>query len=178
MPPPRPAYYAYMPFQTTPRTEFLRPATPIGVLVVDDQLAVREGLARLIASAPMALRYVVTVATAGEALSAATRLHPNVVVLDVDLAGEDGLLLIPQLALTASVLVLTSHGDPATRERAERLGACAFIEKHQPAADLLGAIANICRLPAQERDKTPRTLGEKLPQAMASSSDATTSRNA
>jgi two-component system nitrate/nitrite response regulator NarL len=137
-----------------PRSEFARFIGPIGVLVVDDQLAVREGLTRLISCAPMALRYVSTAATGDEALSAAARLHPDVVVLDVDLAGEDGLALIPLLALTAGVLVLTSHGDPATRARATRLGALAFIEKHQPAADLLGSIADIYR---------HQTRGEEAP---------------
>jgi len=147
-----------------PSTEFARFIAPIGVLVVDDQLAVREGLARLIACAPMALRYVSTAATGAEALSAAARLHPDVVVLDVDLAGEDGLALIPQLSLTASVLVLTSHGDPLTRTRAARLGALAFIEKHQPAADLLGSIAAICRLPARgEGEESPGRPGTSSP---------------
>src|SRR6476659_5960633 len=83
------------------------PPPPIGVLVVDDQSAVREGLARLIACGTMPLRYVSTVATGTEALIAAARLLPDVVVLDADLDGEDGLALIPQLALTAGVLVLT-----------------------------------------------------------------------
>ena len=158
-------------------TVFTSVIAPIGVLVVDDQLVVREGLARLIACAPMALRYVSTAATGAEALSAAARLHPDVVVLDVDLAGEDGLALIPQLALTAGVLVLTSHGDPLTRARATRLGARAFIEKHQPAADLLGSIAAICRLPARdEGEKAPGKPGTSSPLTMTPSSDVQTSR--
>lgn len=162
-----------MPYPLPQKTEILTPATPIGVFVIDDQSAVREGLARLIACAPMALRYVSTFATGAEALSAADHLHPDVVVLDVDLAGEDGLLLIPQLARMTSVLVLTSHGDPATRERAERLGARAFIEKHQPAADLLGAIADMCRLPKQDQgDKAPSVPGTSSPLTMVPSSDA------
>ena len=58
------------------------------------------------------------------------------------LAGEDGLALIPQLA-PAAVLVLSSHGDAATRQRAARQGAGAFTEKHQPAAELLGALLRL-----------------------------------
>ena len=115
-------------------------AAPIGVLVVDDQLVVREGVSRLIACGATPLRYISTAATGTEALVAAARLLPDVVVLDADLDGEDGLALIPQLALTAGVLVLSSHGDAGTRARAAGLGASDFIEKHQPAADLLVAI--------------------------------------
>ena len=62
--------------------------------------------------------------------------------LDVDLGGEDGLALIPALA-PAAVLVLSCHGDSATRERALRLGAQAYIEKHQPAAELLAALVRL-----------------------------------
>jgi len=113
---------------------------PIGVLVVDDQLAVREGLSRLIACGATPLSYVSTAATGTDALVAAARLLPDVVVLDADLDGEDGLALIPQLALTARVLVLSCDGNAGTRARAAGLGASDFIEKHQPAADLLVAI--------------------------------------
>ena len=152
-------------------TEVSRPMAPVGVLVVDDQRVVREGLARLISCAQMALRFVSTAANSAEALSAAARLRPEVVVLDADLAGEDGLALIPQLALSAGVLVLTSHGDPATRARALRLGACAFIEKHQPAADLLGCIVRIGDLQTRG-EKAPGWQGASSHPAVAASSAA------
>lgn len=119
-----------------------QPLTPIGVLVIDDQAAVREGLARLIACAPLSFRAVTSVGTGAEAMQTVAWLRPEVVVLDVDLAGEDGLALISRLG-SAAVLVLTCHGDPATRERAARLGAGAFIEKHQPASELLGALVRL-----------------------------------
>ena len=118
---------------------------PISVLVVDDQAAVREGLARLITCAPITLRTIASAASGAEALRTAAWLHPAVVVLDADLAGEDGLALIPRFS-PAAVMVLTCHGDGATRERAARLGALAFVEKHQPAAELLGAVVHLATL--------------------------------
>jgi two-component system nitrate/nitrite response regulator NarL len=154
-----------------PAIATVQAATPIGILVVDDQRAVREGLAKLIAAAPLALRFVSTAATAQEALSAAARLHPDVVVLDVDLAGEDGLLLVVNLPPGTGVLVLTSHGDTVTRKRAKALGVGAFIEKHQPAADLLNAITDLCR--QRERGgKPPGTPGASSHHEMATNSDA------
>jgi DNA-binding NarL/FixJ family response regulator len=130
-----------------------RSPAPLGVLVVDDQRAVREGLARLISCGSLALRFVATAANAAEALDAAARLDPDVVVLDVDLDGDDGLCLIPSLLPRASILVLTSHGDAATRARAEQLGADAFLEKHMPAADLLAALERLGHL--QRRGEKP-----------------------
>lgn len=120
-----------------------RPAAPLGVLVVDDQAAVREGVARLIASAESSMVCVGTAASGAEALSRGEAVRYEVVVLDADLNGEDGLALIPRFALNAAVLVLTSHGDAATRRRAMQLGALAFIEKHQPAAELLRSIVDV-----------------------------------
>lgn len=136
---------------------------PLAVLVVDDQPIVRDGIASLIASAAIPLRQLDTAATPAEALCAAARLQPDVVVLDVDLAGADGLALIPHLA-PAAVLVLSCHGDAATRARALRLGAGAFVEKHQPAADLLGALLRLVTA------ESPQLQGEKAPPGLRAAS--------
>lgn len=118
---------------------------PIAVLVVDDQPAVREGLARLLACATPVWRAIETASQGHEALRRAAALHPEVVILDADLGGEDGLALIPHFA-PAAVLVLTCHGDPATRQRASLLGAAAFLEKHRPAHELLDAVHRLATL--------------------------------
>jgi DNA-binding NarL/FixJ family response regulator len=130
------------------------PTPAIAVLVVDDQLAVRQGLARVFACAPLAFRAIATAACEAEALRITALLRPDVVVLDVDLAGEDGLALIKHFRPAAAVLVLSCHGDEATRARASRLGALAFIEKHQPAAELLAALVKVAALQARG-EKTP-----------------------
>lgn len=166
-----------MPYSPIFSTDYKEATAPVGVLVIDDQMAVREGLRRLIACAPLTLRYVITAADSAEAQRIANQWHPDVVLLDVDLAGEDGLSLIAKFAHTAGVLVLTSHGGPATRARAAQLGAHAFIEKHQPAADLLNAITDLCRRSTQSREKTPSEPGTSTPLAMAPSSDAIQARN-
>ena len=128
-------------------------ARPAVVLVVDDQRAVREGLTRLL-SVP-GRRIVIAAATGDEALDAA-RVHlPDVIVLDVDLDGDDGLALLPELRAHASVVILTSHGDPETRARALELGARAFVEKHSPASTLLGHVATFER----DRDIPPMRRG-------------------
>ena len=129
-----------------PDTGHITSGPPVAVLVVDDQLAVREGLARLVACAPLVFRSIVTAASKAEALRLAAPLRPDVVVLDVDLAGEDGLALIGHFGPAAGVLVLSCHGDEATRARAARLGALAFVEKHQPAAELLAALVAVATL--------------------------------
>jgi two-component system, NarL family, nitrate/nitrite response regulator NarL len=163
-------------FNYAPNATPLPLTTPIAVLVVDDQLAVREGLARLMTCACIPLRAVCTAATPAEALRMAQIHRPEVVVLDVDLAGEDGLALLVHLSPAAGVLVLTSHGDAATRARASLLGAMAFIEKHQPAADLLGAIVRVAHMQITHMqmrgDKAPGAHGRSSLPSLSGSSVA------
>ncbi len=145
-----------------------RTLPPVAVLVVDDQAAVRDGVSRLIACAALPLREVCSAANTEHALRLAAWLRPDVVVLDADLGGEDGLALIPQLA-PALVLVLSCHGDQRTRDRARHLGARAFVEKHQPAAELLGALLRLAHM--QTRGELPPTshgAGSQVPPVASS----------
>jgi len=135
----------------------------VTVLVIDDQRAVREGVARLISCAGMAVRQIRTAGSAAEALREVRQCHPEVVVLDVDLDGDDGLALLPELAREAGVLVLTSHGDQSTRARARHLGALCFVEKHQPAADLLAGVAELVRRGGE--GQTSRAARDNCPAA-------------
>jgi two-component system nitrate/nitrite response regulator NarL len=135
---------------TAPPTEpdVTAPPRPIAVLVVDDQPTVREALVRLIGCVPLALRAVQGAGNSAEALEAARTLRPEVIVLDVDLGGEDGLALLPQLTTDARVLVLSSRSDAATRARALQGGASAFVDKQEPAAVLLGCLVDLASRPA------------------------------
>lgn len=118
----------------------------LAVLIVDDQAAVREGLTRLISSLGRPFGDVHTAASTTEALQVLSRARPQLVVLDVDLAGEDGLALLPKLTADAAVLVLSSHGDAATIARACDGGARAFVHKQRPASDLVDALRRLAAL--------------------------------
>ena len=114
----------------------------IRVLVVDDHLGTRVGVASLIEAEQPRMFCVGTAGTAGDALAYARALQPNVIVLDVNLAGEDGLALIPGLhrAAHCAVVVLTSLADPNVAAHALRLGAHACLHKTAPAVELMAAI--------------------------------------
>lgn len=114
----------------------------IRVLVVDDHLGTRVGVASLIEAEQPRMGCVGTAGTAGDALAYARALQPNVIVLDVNLAGEDGLALIPGLhrAAHCAVVVLTSLADPNVAAHALRLGAHACLHKTAPAVELMAAI--------------------------------------
>ena len=117
--------------------------SPLRVLIVDDHVGIRIGIASLINAESPSMCCVGAVGTPNEALAHTSELQPDVVVLDVNLAGEDGLALIPALHGSArcAVVVLTSLVDHRISVRAHELGATACLHKTAPATDLLACIA-------------------------------------
>jgi DNA-binding NarL/FixJ family response regulator len=114
----------------------------IRLLLVDDQPQVRRGLAmRLALEAD-----VVVVGECGDAESAialAGALQPDVVIMDVELPGIDGIdaARVLRLALPQTAIVMLSlHDDCATIARATAAGATAFVAKHRMEGPLLAAI--------------------------------------
>jgi two-component system nitrate/nitrite response regulator NarL len=115
---------------------------PVKVLVVDDHVGIRRGIASLIDAEWPRLRSVGVAATANEAITQARERQPHVVVLDVNLGGEDGLALIPllQRLVPCQIVVLTSLSDPHVAAQARRLGAHACLHKTAPAIELVACI--------------------------------------
>ena len=117
-------------------------APPIEVLLVDDQRAILSGLSALVGSEAPRMRVAGRARCAREALELACSTHPDVIVLDADLAGEDGLALIPLLrsCCDAAIVVFTCLAEPRVRLRALRLGAAGFVSKTASGDELIAAI--------------------------------------
>ena len=144
----------------------------IRVLVVDDHLGTRVGVASLIEAEQPRMGCVGTAGTAGEALVYTRALQPDVVVLDVNLAGEDGLALIPALhqAAHCAVVVLTSLADPNVAAQALRLGAHACLHKTAPAVELMAAI--FAATPPNGGGVFSHAIGTNFPSGSGLSADA------
>ena len=133
----------------------------IRILLADDQLAVRRGL-RLRLGVEADIEIVGEAANGVEALAYATRLRPDVVVMDVTMPGMDGIEATHQLRSIvpcSSVVILSMHDDATTRSRARKAGAVAFIAKHQADTMLLTAIrdaaAAACGANGSQRGRGP-----------------------
>ena len=114
-------------------------------MIVDDHPLMREGLIRLINSQPD-LIVCGEAATAHQALKSIPVLKPDVVILDLTLAGSDGLDLIKNMklrSLKSLILVLSAHDESLYAERALRAGAKGYIMKEEAAKDVLKAIHRI-----------------------------------
>ena len=146
---------------------------PIRVLIVDDHAGIRVGISSLVDAEHPRMCSVGTAATSAEAVAQAHALQPDVVVLDVNLDGEDGLALIPTLQRAASceIVVLTSLMDPQLALHAYRLGARACLHKAAPAGELVQIIRNagcfVENAPSEPHD-SPVNAGVVLSQASGS----------
>src|SRR5689334_9677396 len=85
----------------------------IKVSIIEDHGIVRAGL-RMLLDNQIGIEVVSETSTASEVLNAALRVKPDVILLDLDLGHENGLLFVAQLLTTfkpAKVLVLTAIPD-------------------------------------------------------------------
>jgi len=141
---------------------------PAKVLVVDDHAGIRAGISSLINGEWPYMRNVGVAASADEALSQVKALQPDVVVLDVNLAGQDGLVLIAEMRRLArcEIVVLTCLGDPRIAAQASRLGAHGYVHKTAPAGELLACISSAhARVLGLAADDDPPNAGVALSHA-------------
>lgn len=99
--------------------------------------------------------------TPGAVLSAVTRLHPQIVLLDLDLGClGDGVRLIPPLAKAGiNVVVVTASSDQARWGEAVRHGARVVLPKSRPLSDILATIRRINQgLPVTTHEERERLL--------------------
>jgi two-component system nitrate/nitrite response regulator NarL len=115
---------------------------PIRLLLVDDQRAVRRGLRMRFALEPD-LEVIGEAGDATEAVSLVQTLRPDVILMDVDMSGTNGISAIAtlrQVAPHSTAVIFTLYDDTATRARAREAGAAAFVAKHQTEEALLATI--------------------------------------
>ena len=115
----------------------------IRVLIVDEHPAVRAGLEAVI-DAETDLVPVGAAADTRGTLAAVARCRPDVAVIDIELPGENGLLLCQRLSASYAGpprVVLYSGHDPAELALAARLaGAHAVVGKAADVGELLQAL--------------------------------------
>lgn len=118
---------------------------PIRVLLIDDHQSFLWGMVRLIESDSPNMKVMGTASDIAEALAILEREQPDVILLDIDLHGENSLDSMPLLrnATTAMVLILTGMRDSDTHERAVMAGARGVVQKEVPAEMILKAIRKV-----------------------------------
>jgi DNA-binding NarL/FixJ family response regulator len=121
---------------TTERTN------PIRVMLVDDHQTLLWGLERLIEAATPRMQVVGAASTPGEAVQKAATLVPDVILLDLDLAGENAAEFLPAMLDNgvSRALVLTGERRQPVLDAAVRAGARGVLGKDVSADVLIKAI--------------------------------------
>jgi DNA-binding NarL/FixJ family response regulator len=118
----------------------------IRVLIVDDVTQVRQELKTVLSLATKNSLHIDVIGEAkngNEAIVQSEMLNPDVVLMDLEMPGGDGLAASHSIKTshpTIGVIVLTIHSDDHTRQKAALAGVDAFIEKGSPISELLQAI--------------------------------------
>ena len=115
------------------------PAEPIRVAIVDDHPVVREGTAALLGAQP-GLRIVGTAATMEQAALLLDPAVVDVLLIDIRLGSDSGLVLLTGDAPRPAIVILTAYDYPQYVAAARRLGAAGFVVKTAPVTELVEAI--------------------------------------
>ncbi|MCD0448964.1 response regulator transcription factor [Actinocorallia sp. API 0066] len=113
----------------------------IRVVIADDQVMIRDGLATLLDSDPL-ISVVGQAGDGAEAIALCGRLDPDVVVMDVRMPGMDGLAATARIASDTGprVLILTTFDLDEYVYEALGAGASGFLLKDASAQDLIHAV--------------------------------------
>ena len=115
----------------------------VRVLLVDDQPLMTEGIRMILQTDPL-IRVVATATDGASALVEARRTRPDLVCMDVQMPGMDGLSATRALSaapdLDCAVLVLTTFEREDYLVEALRAGACGYLLKNTPPERLIEAV--------------------------------------
>jgi DNA-binding NarL/FixJ family response regulator len=138
----------------------------IRVVVVDDHAVVRSGLVQFL-SGTDDVEVVGTAADGDEAVTVVRSCTPDVVLMDLQMPGVDGVTAtrrITEAATGADVLVLTSYSDRARIVGALDAGAVGYLLKDADPEQVLEGIRAVAR---GESPLHPRAARELLQQRTA-----------
>jgi two-component system response regulator NreC len=147
------------------------------VVLADDHQVVRSGL-RMLLDAEDGIEVVAEAGDVQTTLRRVLGYRPNVLVLDLNMPGEQSLPAIPRIRDSApdtAIVVLTMQADPEFARAALRAGALGYVLKEAAESELVHAI----RLAAEGRTYLNPELGARIaaePPAPAGPPDGLTER--
>lgn len=117
-------------------------ATPIRVLIADDQALVRSGLAFVIGTEP-GMQVAGEASDGREALARCRQLQPDIALLDIRMPGLDGLEVARRLIQDQSVIriaMLTTFDLDSYLYEALKIGVSGFFLKDDPPEQIIAGI--------------------------------------
>ena len=124
----------------SPRLASERP--PLRIVVVDDHAMVREGLAQVIDREPD-MQVIGAAADGQSGVELASELHPDVVVMDVNMPVMNGMEATRYIAMrqpSVRIIGVSLHDDPQIIQRMRDAGAVDYVCKSSDPMQLIRAI--------------------------------------
>ncbi|CAN5753025.1 response regulator [soil metagenome] len=137
-------------------------AEKIRVVIVDDIPETREHLTRLLGF-EADVEVVGTAASGPEAVELAATLQPDVVLLDINMPGMDGITaaeLLATRAPAASIIMMSVQGEPDYLRRAMLAGAREFLVKPFSSDELAASLRQVHSREKQKQSRAPVFAGE------------------
>ncbi len=119
----------------------------IRLLVVDDHQVVREGLVGLL-DRQKDFHVIGQAADGAGAVEQVAALHPNAVIMDVDMPGMNGIDATREIKRRweeTVVVGLSLHEEDGIRRAMAEAGADGYVSKHSTAKELVEAVRELCR---------------------------------
>ena len=116
----------------------------IRLVVADDHAILRQGLKRILEEEPDI--EVVGEASSGlEAVALAAKLHPDIVIMDISMPGQNGIESTREIATKggSKVLMLTVHSERQVIASAVTAGAAGYLLKDSLDNELITAVRTI-----------------------------------
>ena len=113
----------------------------IKIVVADDHEVIRKGIASLLEGSD--IQIVAEAQNGAEAVRLAVKHKPDVVLLDIRMAGTDGLEALEQIHSKlpeTRVVILSTYDNPTYIARAAALGASDYLLKGTGRKELIAAI--------------------------------------
>jgi len=119
---------------------------PVRVLVVEDQPQLLRNIVKLLGSHPDQVTVVGTAMDGETGVAEARRLNPDLLLLDLELPGIDGIQVTAQVKQAqpdVDVLILTSFDDETKVYEAVRAGASGYLVKRVGIDKILSGIREV-----------------------------------
>ena len=134
------------------------------VLIIDDHVMVREGVAEIIKHEPD-LDVCGAATTANEGLEAVNKLKPDLVIVDITLPGKNGIEFIKDVRAihpNLRILVMSMHDESLYADRVLRAGGRGYIRKQEGGEKLIDAMRRVLRGEIAVSEKMTGKLLEKF----------------
>lgn len=116
------------------------------MLIADDHPLIRQGITQILKLESQDIKVVAQAANGAEAIELAKKMHPDVILMDInmpDINGIQAISAIKQLNISSKIIVLTIHEDREYLIKTIQLGADGYVLKDTDVKVLVEAIKTV-----------------------------------